>query len=259
MARTDGFEVDAAAHLAAVSRLASTSKRAAVDVLKAEARFLFVEVAKVTPPAGGKKGNTLKGKDAENAGKLAIVRDMHVIYGMPGRAFSDLQDVSQRAAGAFWGAYKRGDERVAGKIIKSTLGKSFVPFDGGKAARGMLGKRRSNKALFYITNPAELRAHIAELQSRVWYLANGWREALQALKARLPYGIGKQNAPGRLSVEVSAARIEIKMSNDVRYARQLPKLRQQIAFAMRVRTGVLQRRWDDWMKTLARENGMKKR
>lgn len=241
----------------ALQRLASTSKKSAIEVMRQQAKLLFVEVAKITPPAGGAKGNTLSGRAAEQAGKLAIVRDLHQIYGLPGRAFGDIAAKDQSAAGAFWSAYKEGRMDAAGAIVKRELGKSLVPFDGGKLARGFRGKKRSKEAVFYITNPASLQTYIRELQQHVWYLASGWSHALRALGAALPYGVGRHHGPGLLKVEATDQRIVITMTNDVRYARQVKNLQSQITFAMKVRSVSLDRQWEDWMKRLARTSGIK--
>lgn len=253
----DGITIDNSAFDAALVRLISTSKKSALEVMKQQAKLLFVEVAKVTPPAGGKQGATLQGKAAEQAGKLAIVRDLHQIYGMPGRAYSDLQNVNQASAGAFWSAHKEGRTDDAAQIIKRDLGKSFVPFDGGTLAKKFQGKKRTKEAIFYISNPEALHAYITQLQQHVWYLASGWSHALSALGAKLPYGVGKHSGPGLLKIELNDQRIGITMTNDVSYARQVKNLQSQINFAMKVRTGSLDRQWSDWMKRLARENGFK--
>lgn len=255
----DGITINSAPFDAALQRLLSTSKKSAVEVLKQQAKLLFVEVAKVTPPAGGKSGNTLSGRAAEQAGQLAIVRDLHQVYGMPGRAYSDLQDVSQGAAGAFWSAHKEGRSEDAGQIVRSHLGKSFVPFDGGKMGKGFRGKKRGQKAVFYISNPEALQDHISTLQSHVWFLASGWSQALRALGAKLPYGVGKHQGPGLLKVEITEQRLGITMKNDVRYARQIKGLQSQINFALKVRAGKLDRQWEDWMKRLGKQSGFRTR
>lgn len=242
----------------AVARLVSTSKRTALEVTRQQARLLFVEVARVTPPNGGSAGRTLQGREAEKAGRLAIVRDLHQVYGLPGRAASDIRDRSGNdAADAFWSAYKGGRMDAAGKIVKRVLGKSFVPFDGGKAGRGLAHKKHKKEALFYITNPASLAFHIRELQQHVWYLASGWSKALSALGARAPYGVNMHDAPGQLRIVATDERIEITMTNDVRYARQITGLRDRISFAMKVRVGAMDRAWEDWLKRLARDSGFK--
>ena len=254
----DGLTIDSSTFDAALLRLISTSKKSAVEVMRQQARLLFVEVAKVTPPAGGASGNTLQGKAAEQAGKLSIVRDLHQVYGMPGRAHSDiLAAAGPRRAAAFWACYKENRMADAALIVKADLNKSFVPFDGGKSARGFLGKKRKKEALFYISNPEALNSHIEQLQQHVWYLASGWSSALRALGAKLPYGVGKHSGPGLLKVETNDQRIVITMTNEVSYARQIKNLQSQINFAMKVRTGVLERQWQEWMKRLARESGFK--
>ena len=244
---SEGILVNTADFDFALQRFARTSKRAGVEVMREQARLLFKEVAKITPPGGGKAGATLQGKAAERAGKLAIVRDLHGLYGMPGRAYSDIASRDLSAAGAFWSAYKENRHDAAAIIVKREL---------GKAARGFLGKKKKKEALFYISNPATLHAHIALLQSHVWHLASGWKNALQELGASIPYGVGKGDGKGTLTVEITDASILIRMTNDVRYARQIKNLPAQIRFAMKVRTGVLQRRWEDYLKRLGPKSSL---
>lgn len=255
--KTMSFECDTAQFEANLLRFMSTSKRAAELVVAEQARLLFVEVAKVTPPNGGAAGATLQGVAAQRAGELAIVRDYHQTYGMPGRAYSDLLSTAgHRTAGAFWACVKEGRTENGAMLIKTHLGKSFVPFDGGQAARGLLGKKRKKEPLFYISNPDALNAHVANLRKRVWWLASGWRKPLQALEVKsLPYGVNKQNADGWLFTQVDDALIEIKMTNGVSFAPNVKKLRDRIAFAMRVRSGVLERRWNEYIKRLGPKDG----
>lgn len=246
------------AYSAALARLASTSKRAAVDVMKQQARLLFVEVAKVTPPAGGKAGNTLQGREAEKAGKLAVVRDFHMTYGTRSLAYDDIRAAAgEQRAKAFWSQLSNDNLPLASAILKDAVGKSLSPFDGGKAARSMIGKKRKKEVLFYVSNAEQLAAAIQAAQSHVWHLASGWRDALETLGARLPYGIAKGTGPGLLRVIVNDREIEIRMINQVSYARRLKGLQAQIDFAMKVRTGALQRSWDDYLKRLARQSGLR--
>jgi len=259
---SDGFVFPTSSSFdAALQRLASTSKKSAIDVMRQQARLLFVEVAKITPPGGGKAGETQYGKSAEKVGKLAINRDVHQVYGTPRRAFEDLKATNPSEAGAFWSAYKEGRTAAAAAIVKRELGKSFAPFDGGKVSRSMLGKYigkdRRKKVIFYITDPANLDAYIKNIQTHVWWLASGWSEALKALGAKLPYGVGKHQSPGQLKVTVTDQMIDITMTNDVRYARQIKNLQSQIDFAMKVRRGSLDRQWQDWMNRLARTSGFR--
>lgn len=250
--RSEAFEV-------ALARLATSSKKGAVEVMRDEARRLFVEVGKVTPPAGGAKGNTLQGLKAEKAGKAAIVRDFHAVYGTPSRAYDDLKAKStEDRADAFWASFKNGRLDAAQSIVRADLGKSLSPFDGGKAVKSFRGKKRKKEALFYITDTKPFQAAIEEAQSHVWYLASGWADALKALGVKsLPFGMNKQNGPGLLRVIVTDRNIEITMRNEVRYARRIQGLQDQIDFAMRVRVGKLDRAWDNYLKKLAREVGLK--
>lgn len=256
---SSGITITNSAFDHALMRLMSTSKKAAVDVMKDEARRLFVEVGKVTPPAGGAKGNTLQGLKAEKAGKAAIVHDYHEIYGTPSRAYDDLKAKStEDRADAFWASFKNGRLDAAQSIVRADLGKSLSPFDGGRAAKAYRGKQRKKEALFYITDTKPFQAAIEEAQSHVWYLASGWADALKALGVkRLPFGMNKQNGPGLLRVIVTDRNIEITMRNEVSYARRVKGLQDQIDFAIRVRVGKLDRAWDEYLKKLAREVGLK--
>jgi hypothetical protein len=47
------------------------------------------------------------------------------------------------------------------------------------------------------------------------------------------------------------------MTNQVRYAGSVKDLESRIVFAMKVRTGVLQRRWDEYIKRLGPKDGFK--
>ena len=243
---------------AALVRLISSSKRGAVEVMRQQAKLLFSEVAKVTPPAGGKSGNTLTGKAAEKAGKLAIVRDYHNIYGTPSSAYDDLKKASgQDRADAFWSDFKNDKLAAANAILRADLGKSFSPFDGGKAANQFRGKQRKREVLYYVQDAALIKTAITNAQQHVWYLAGGWKDALLDLGAKLPYGIAKGSGPGMLKVTADEQRIDIRMINLTSYAKAIKGLQAQINFAMKVRTGALQRGWDDYMKRLARETGLK--
>lgn len=249
---SDGLVINSLPFQTALERLISTSKKSAVEVMKQQAKLLFREVALITPPGGGKKGETLKGKAAERAGKLAIVRDVNRIYGTPSKAYDDLAVKSKNIADAFWSAYKNNRTDDAAQIIKSNLGKSFVTFDAGRTARKLIGKPTQKKALFYISDPASMAAYIKQAQASVWFLASGWSKALRALGSTLPTGVGKHSAPGTLRVIATDKTIEIRMTNDVRYARQIKNLQAQINFAMKKREGALNRNWQEWMNRLSR-------
>lgn len=261
----DGLTFNTARFDAAVARLVMTSKKTSVEALTQQGRLLFVEVAKVTPPAGGAKGNTLQGKAAEMAGKVAVARDIHAAYGTPGQAFSDLLSKAGKGpAGAFWDAHKHGRDAEAAAIVRLHLKKSYSPFDGGKAAESMRGRWRKSGGqqrrdpLYYLRDPAPMHAYVREEQSHVWYLSSGWYQPLKALGAKgIPYGVNKHSAPGFLEVNITETSIEIKMINYVGYASRIKGLKAQIQFAMKVRTGRLDRAWAENLKRKSGGSGFK--
>ena len=253
---TDGLTINSAGFNAALVRLLASSKRSAVAVMKQQAKLLFAEVAKVTPP----NHDSTLGKSAERNAKQKIGGDQRSLYGTPSLAFDHLKAQSEPAANAFWHLYQEGDTQSAGAIVRSNLGKSFTPFDGGKVGRNFLAKRRRSKreVIHYVTEPLALDAHIKDLQNHTWWLASGWAPALRALGAKTPYGVGKVPAPGLLKVEATDQRIVITMSNEVRFARQVRDIQRRIDFALKKRTGTLQRTWDNYLATMARTSGLKK-
>ena len=253
---SDGLTINSAGFDAALLRLLASSKRSAVAVMKQQAKLLFVEVAKVTPP----NHDSTTGKAAERNAKQKISSDQRLIYGTPSLAFDHLKAKSEPAAAAFWRLYQEGDTQSAAHIVRNITGKSFTAFDGGKVGRNFLAKRRRSKreVIYYVTEPLALDTHIKDLQQHIWWLASGWAPALRALGAKAPYGVGKVPAPGLLKVEATDQRIVITMSNDVRFARQVKDIQRRIDFALKKRTGTLQRTWDSYLATMARESGLKK-
>lgn len=258
MAAKSGISVSAASYQAAVTRYVQHSKKAGDEALKSLAKRLWKRVAELTPPNGGKAGQTLKGKQAERAGKAAIVRDVTMIYGQPGRAYSDLQRKSTQArADAFWAAYKEGRNEAAGKIIRTDLKKSFAPFDGGKLAKRRLGKKKRKEPIYYVRQPQSLSAYIQEQQSHVWYLASGWKAGLLRVGAKgLPYGVNKKSGPGVMRHVNNSKEIIYQAINQVKYGSRLDGLQTQLKYAMRYETESLEREWQAFLKKL--EGGRRK-
>jgi hypothetical protein len=96
-------------------------------------------------------------------------------------------------------------------------------------------------------------------QENIWWLASGWQDALTALGVKgLPYGTAKHNAPGRLKVDITTGSIEITMTNEVAYARQIKDIQRRIQWAMQLRADRMQRNWDNYLTKIAAGSGMKK-
>lgn len=256
MSDSEGLNLNTAAFDAALVRLATTSKKAASEVMRQQARLLFVEVAKITPPASG----GVTGKKAEKQGMSAVARDIRSLYGTPSDAYDQISAKSPGQAGAFWFLHSAGEDSQAAEIVKEATGKSFAAFDGGTLhSRTGGGRRRraSNRRahVFYVRDAAALEAYITEEQGHVWWLASGWAPALQALGARLPYGVGKLPAPGRLKVEITDQRIAITMTNEVSFGRQVRDIERRVQWALNSRTKTLDRAWDFYLKRAAKDSG----
>jgi len=187
---------------------------------------------------------------------------LHSLYGQPDDAYDAIKKKSQAAAGAFWFLYKNGDQRAASDILRANTGSILYPFDGGKFHRanyrkgGGIGGRRF---VFYVTDPAPLDAYVQKIQSHVWWLASGWAEGLRALGARLPAGVKKLPAPGHLRVIANDSRIEIAISNDVKFSGSVKDMKRRIETVFNVyRAQRLDKMWDNYLAKLSRTTGLKK-
>ena len=236
-------------HSLALARLASTSKRAAADIVKQEFGLMLTEVAKYTPPAS--QGVT--GKKAEAQGKAALAADIYATYGTPGDAYDAVSKSSPVAASAFWFLSEAGQRGDAAEIVRANTGKSLSGFDGGTAHRRQrIGVRRRRKAdpLYFVDNPEALEAYVREQQEEVWTLASGWAPALRALGRRLPYGVGQQSSPGSLRVTLNDAKIEITAIDGLPWASRVANIEGRILWAMNRRTAALDRRWQNFIRNV---------
>lgn len=257
MSAPDGLTINNAAFDAAVLRFALTSRKAATEVMKDQAKLLFVEVAKITPPYGG---DALTGRKAEAQGKAAVDRGIRSIYGTPGDAYEVLEAKSAGMANAFWSLHKDGKDDLASRLLREQTGKGMVPFDGGtlhrRFGRGAVrGNRTKRRITTFVSNPQELDDYIEQQQSHVWWLAGGWADALRALGAKVPYGVDKLNSPGRLQIEANDRRIVITMMNEVGYGLQVRDIERRIDFAIKKRVGALDRRWESYLNRAAKDAG----
>jgi hypothetical protein len=241
-------------HTAALLRLATTSKKTAVEVLRQEAKLVIVEAAKITPP----QFNTTQGRSAEVYGKAAIASDISSMYGTPNDAYMQLRGIMPAAAASFWAKKSAGDDAGASQVLRNVTGASFSPFDGGQIHKNFgsqaIGRRRLRpRILMFVRNPEAIDRYIEKIQSRIWFLASGWVPAMTSLGARIPYGLNKQNAPGNLIVDVDDRRIIIRMQNAAPFARNVKGIEKRIRFALDVRTSRMQKNWDNYIKRASRD------
>lgn len=217
---------------------------------------MFVEVAKVTPPAHA----NVTGKAAEKHAQTKVASDIYSLYGTPNDAYDAIEERSPAKASAFWYLNENDETSAANDILREATGSILYPFDGGAHHRRNFRKNANRKRgfTFYVSNPQSLDVYVQQEQSHVWWLASGWEDALSALGAKLPYGLAKHNAPGSLKVEITNDRIVISMVNDVDYARDVKDIERRIKWAMQIRTDRMQRNWDNYLARIAGEAGMRK-
>lgn len=267
-AENDGLKLDTAAFDAAVIRFATTSRKAAAEVLKDQARLLFVEVAKITPPYGGKASS---GRKAEEQGRTAVARDIYSLYGTRSDAYDVIAQSNVPAANAFWSHLGKGNEALASSILRDVTGKGLGKFDGGTLHKRTSGGSRRRTArsnaktqnargfVFFVTDAENLAAYVSKRQTHVWWLASGWSDALRSLGAKVPFGTDRHGAaPGRLRVEITDQRIAITMENQVSFGRGVKDIERRIQFALNKRVGALDRRWETYINRAARDAGFSK-
>ncbi|HCN77345.1 MAG TPA: hypothetical protein DIT13_09160 [Verrucomicrobiales bacterium] len=235
------------AHSLAFARLVSTSKKAAVDLVRQEFGLLLTEVAKVTPPYSEK----MSGKKAEVQGRAAVAADIRALYGTPGDAYDAISAPAAKAA--FWFLHQSGDNAAASQILRAETGTGLSPFDGGTVhGRRRPGnrRRRQRRVVYYVADTDALDVYIAAEQAHVWWLASGWAPALRALGRRLPYGVERHSAPGTMRAVITDQRIELVAVDSVAFASRVRDIERQIQFALKIRTGAMQRSWDHFTRNV---------
>ena len=251
-AATDAFDF-------ALARLASTSKKSGFEILRQQAKIVFTNVAKYTPPASA----NVTGRAAEKQGQAKVAADIRSLYGTPADAYSALAGVAPAQASAFWLLHSHGQDDRAAEIVRGTLKKSFVPFDGGalhqRTGGGVKRRRREKREhAFYIRNPHSMEVYIQQEQSHVWWLASGWAPALSALGIALPYGVSKFSAaPGNLKTVIRDDFISLTMADLVKYGPLIPGIHRRLAWALRIQTEKLDRKWNHYIKDAAEAAGFR--
>ena len=263
-------------HTDVFARMASTSKKDLKTLWLEEARRCFggttgksghPGIAGITPPysAGDGQSATIAKRNADTL----IALDIHSLYGTPSNAYDALKNISQPKASAFWFLHLHDDKTQAKEIVRSTLGKSFSPFDEGKLHQGNfrftgLRRRRAKQGrafsvVYYVDDEAALEAYIKAEQSHVWWLASGWAEPLRALGAKLPAGVKKLPAPGHLKITITDQKFEITAGNDVKFSGQIRDMNRRIDIVLNTyRVERLNRAWVEYLASMARKAGLKK-
>lgn len=251
---SEGITVPSPKHEAALERLLSTSKKAAVEVVKQRARTVFKTVAQYTPPAHA----GVLGRSAQTHARAKVASDIYALYGTPSDAYDAVAEKSRGDAQAFWWLHKHGDTGAASDIVRAATGSILAPFDDGVHHRRNF-RRRGNRFRFFVSDPKNLNAYVLLQQEQVFWLASGWEDALTALGVKgIPYGVGKHDAPGTLKVEITEQLIAITMVNQVGFASRVKDINRRIRWAMDQDADTMQRMWDHYMSKLAGEVGMKK-
>jgi hypothetical protein len=240
-----------------VQRLLATTKREAPAVLKSELKGVLQIVVDITPP--GSQG--VRGIAARQQGEAAVEKGIRGIYGTPNEAMELMKGGSSPDDGmakGFWRHQKRGETEDAAILFRAVTGRGFAPFDGGKLhqqQRAGRARPRNRGVMYYVSDPKELDAYVKLIKSRVFWDAAGWKKAAAAVGLNLPQMISKHDAPGSFDLQITDAIIKAIATNAVKYASNAADMDRRIQWALDTRRAIMDRRWNEYMATLARRAG----
>lgn len=237
-------------------RIVATSKRTRSVIMQQQMRRILTRAAEITPP--GSEGVKAGTRAARKQGEAAVARDIGRIYGTPGTAYDLLAARSKAKASAFWMLHQQGQNTEAHRVLYEETGKSFSPFDGGRAHKGQISKRGRvekrgvrNPFIYAVQDPRALAEYIQEKQDHVHWLAAGWRAAIQSVGGSLPAMISRHPAPGSIEFLVESLRMILRAHNEVAYASHIRDFERRLQWAMDATTESNNRQWDYWVKQQA--------
>lgn len=252
--RWDAFET-------ALARRAATSSRDFLSLAVEQARGMLREVIGVTPPGRNGDGMT---EEAMARGKNKVINDL--IGGRRKRSgiFASFdRTVLDEAVLVHGGGIQRLWTTRTGEPfgVETDLFRPNASLSDMRAhhkrywKRGKMteaGARTRDIGRWkfidrMVVTHETLDAYIHEVQSKVGYLASGWRVAAQKLGVTLPKWIRDADGPSTCTIAVSDTRIFIRATNEVYYA-GLTGLKRRIQFAIDAQTGKMQRQWEDYTK-----------
>lgn len=204
--------------------------RNAGEVLREEAGFLSLDMAKASPPFakfGGRESWAVQ----RRVGRAAVSRDVRSVIGIGSDLYGALAARSEDWARQYWAMLSRGDERAALEFAERILGGAVRQPAVGRRVDPQAHQRMRNRRgrvqgrNVPIQQVVEARArqrYVREVQGRIGFLKAGWLAA--AMRFR-----GGKGAPAWLQKQVFSAGsvvdgtrqervLFVELRNRVRYA-----------------------------------------
>lgn len=260
---TKPFKLHTQEYELAVGRLLATSRRERGPVMQGQMKGILKTVIEITPPGSeGVKGGT---RAAQKQGEAAVAADIRRVYGSPGDAYDLLADKDRAKASAFWFLHSGGGDDQAHRVLADATGKSFSSFDGGVLHRRIINKRgrvagqkgKHHRFIFAVRDTKSLEEYIAEKQSHVYWLAAGWRKAMNSVGGSVPMMIGKHDAPGAVEMILDEVRAVLRAHNDVKFASNVHDMERRVQWALDKQTEKLIRQWDWFVRQQASKQNFK--
>lgn len=174
-------KVDSRALRARLSNMNRQVHRTAPEVLESEGRICAISLATSTQPFG-------TGRDAQDMGERAVMRDIAKVYATVGSIFGKLPPTGQGDAKQFWKLISIGEYDAAHDKLRGTqFGQVKIgPFDGGGAhqhARSSSSGRVGSHSLpdQIVTDSANLEAYVEKKKQMVGFAKSAWASIARQL------------------------------------------------------------------------------
>lgn len=211
-----------------------------VSITTQEARGLAVDLGRYTLPVGLSEGNAdkLQKRIAQDIMRLFPSLDDGKLGAV--RIYDILSKVSEKAAKAFWSAFKKGDREEMEKVLAKRI--TGLPRKINRAAHksartGTRGRVRKGAPPVAIVRSRARNNYILKQQKKAGMAKAGWLHAARALGGRVRRGGGRSGGTaetfpawvrkagarrklGGASILSSNRTVVIRMRNSVRHAQE---------------------------------------
>lgn len=243
---SDGITLDTREFNAQVRNLAAITARELKEELFVQARGIFKEIFRVTPPASGTGAAA-----AKKAGQRSIDRNLN-------RLFRPVPIKGHRLITHLFGD-PNPDVKNPPPYVVQTVEK-HPNVDAIYLAAARQAKRGRQFKLPYRRLPADVKKVNRlgrELKRRVGWLGAGFAPAAEKVGLKAPAYIRrhKGRAPGWVKISEGKRGIRIVFVNDVRYADQIDGLRRRVQWAINQQAKKIERQIPFVLRHAARKGG----
>ena len=250
------FQVDIRDFQRALSLFRTTSKKSLEDILRQQCRLLVADIAKRTPPndwAGSGKGkqagenaitgDLFGGRSVNVGGFRAKTRGFFIVTDSKIEERDDIVSLFTNKKGEVYGVEKhlyRPNASVAEMIAHRDRYRSKKT---GQMSKAGLRSRTVGRHVFIdrmIVRKSAANKFLKELHKRVGYMAAGWENAANQLRASLPAWITRHSAAGFARIEGQGDDFGIVITNRTVYPSVVGIVKRRVASALENRVYAMQ-------------------